>query len=136
MPELKDLPVDRCPPGLDGGDEWLRERLDESGIQYVSDGGAGYVFSSGAARVWVTGFLENEALLESAFRQLNPLWGEQETRVFGRPTYDQRAILYWRAGGVDFSIVSGLSQGDVEPQLRDSIDRLIRAAENHPYGEE
>lgn len=135
MPELRDLPVDRCPPELARGDEWLQQRLEDAEISYNSDDGAGYVLTEAGARVWVTGILEQEPVLESAFRDSTILWSAEQTRVFARPTLDGISYLYWRAGGVDHSVECDVAVSDIPDSLRNSIEALIKAANNHPYNQ-
>ncbi|MDQ3916732.1 MAG: hypothetical protein M3323_15600 [Actinomycetota bacterium] len=133
MPELRDLPRDRCPPALSRGDDWLRDRLEEASISYHSDDGAGYVVAEAGARVWVTGVMEDGDLLESAYRQTMPFFAEDDVTVFARPTWGDISFLYWRAGGVDTSVECDVSLGDVPRSLKQSISDLIRAQRRHPY---
>lgn len=133
MPELKDLPRDRCPAHLERGDEWLRHRLDDAGIAYSSDDGSGYVLEDAGARVWVTGVQEEEPVVESAYRQTNRFFDEDDVTVYARPSWGPVSYIYWRAGGVDTSVECDVALGDVPSSLKQSIGALIRSQRTHPY---
>jgi hypothetical protein len=111
----------------------LQERLDEAGISYATDDGSGFVLSEAGARIWVTGNLEQEPLLESAYRGMSSIWSAAGTTVFAEPSLTSVSYFYWRAGGVDHSMECDVALSDIPSSLRESVEDLIRAANNKPY---
>ena len=134
MPQVTNQPLDRCPPGLEDGGKWIKRRLEETDLEYASDGEVvGLPWASGNLSVHAP-YSDDGPEIEAAYRQMSQLWQTGETIVYGRGASDGGgSFLYWRAGGVDHRIQSDLALDRVETESRPGIDQMISRAEATPY---
>jgi hypothetical protein len=135
MGQATNIPVDRCPPKLAGGTRWVLARLSDAGLAHHDHGDQVIQFTSQGG-LWVTApYQEGEGPeIEAAHRQMASLWQSGDIVVYGRGSSDGSAsYVYWRAGGVDHNLQSGLKLDQVEAECRSYIDRLIASAERSPH---
>jgi hypothetical protein len=127
-------PVDRCPPELPRGVDWVLSRLRDAALPYAADDRViAAPWAEGS--LWVTApFGSDSPEIEAAFRQMRALWQVGDIVIYGRSSSNgDQTLLYWRAGDVDHHLSSGLSLPRIEQHGREPIDRLASSAAAHPY---